>query len=381
MPHKGYFVIADVTGYTAFMTGSELDHAQDILRTLFETLHDGIRPPLIISNYQGDAILTYAAEGSVLQGQTLLELIENIYYLFARKLEQMHRNTTCTCNACRNIPNLDLKLFAHYGEYVIQDMRGKQELSGPDVIVVHRMMKNEVKEKTGKKAYVLLTEAAARAMRLEEYCRAEMIPHSESYEHIGKVQMYVHCLKTVWAREHEKRRVVADPQNLWLNIETDIPAPPAVVWDYLNEPDHKRRWMGAAGVSGLRITDLKKGRVDVGTFNHCAHGKDEIAMQIVDWRPFEYFTMETHMPMNGIMRDTYRLTPIEGGTRVSLMTSLHAEKPLNRLAVKALMALMKRSFARHTRAAAAELCCMVEEESASGKLVTAPAAGAAQTGA
>jgi hypothetical protein len=33
----------------------------------------------------------------------------------------MHHNTTCTCKACANIPNLDLKLFVHFGEYIMQD--------------------------------------------------------------------------------------------------------------------------------------------------------------------------------------------------------------------------------------------------------------------
>ena len=152
MVSRGYFVIADITGYTAFLTGSELEHAQDILKSLFNSLLDNIKAPLLISNFQGDAILSYAVEGSFINGQVLLEIIENIYCAFAQKLEMMHQNTTCTCKACANIPKLDLKLFVHFGEYLIQDMRGKAELSGPDVIIAHRMMKNDVKEKTGLKA-------------------------------------------------------------------------------------------------------------------------------------------------------------------------------------------------------------------------------------
>lgn len=53
---KGIFVIADITGYTAFLTQSELDHAHEILKTLFDTLLNNIKTPLQISNFQGDAI-------------------------------------------------------------------------------------------------------------------------------------------------------------------------------------------------------------------------------------------------------------------------------------------------------------------------------------
>ena len=34
MAQKGYLLIADITGYTIFLTSSELDHAQGILDAL-----------------------------------------------------------------------------------------------------------------------------------------------------------------------------------------------------------------------------------------------------------------------------------------------------------------------------------------------------------
>ena len=59
-----YFVIADITGYTAFLSQTALDHAEGILKTLFDTLLETLRPPLVVSNFQGDAILSHASEGS-----------------------------------------------------------------------------------------------------------------------------------------------------------------------------------------------------------------------------------------------------------------------------------------------------------------------------
>lgn len=34
--NTGYFILTDISGYTAFLTGSELDHAQDALQNLFD---------------------------------------------------------------------------------------------------------------------------------------------------------------------------------------------------------------------------------------------------------------------------------------------------------------------------------------------------------
>jgi hypothetical protein len=39
MVNKGYFIITDISGYTDFLTKSELDHAQDALQSLFDVQH------------------------------------------------------------------------------------------------------------------------------------------------------------------------------------------------------------------------------------------------------------------------------------------------------------------------------------------------------
>ncbi|NWF68741.1 MAG: hypothetical protein HXY40_06630 [Chloroflexi bacterium] len=63
----------------------------------------------------------------------------------------------------------------------------KLELSRPDVIIAHRVMKNEVKEKTGYKAYTLFSESAVNALDLQDFT-CEMKPHSETYDHVGEVR-------------------------------------------------------------------------------------------------------------------------------------------------------------------------------------------------
>lgn len=371
MPYRGYFVIADITGYTAFMTGSELEHAQDILKTLFNTLLDNIKPPLIISNFQGDAILTYAPDGSFIQGQTLLETIENIYCEFARTLENMHRNTTCTCKACANIPKLDLKLFVHHGEYLIQDMRGKAELSGPDVIIAHRMMKNEVKEKTGLKAYTLFTETAVNSLGLQDFT-CEMKPHSETYDHIGEVKMYAYCLKTMWEREREKRRIFVKPGEAVLTIEVDIPAPPALVWDYLNNPALARK---AMAVRDITLSGIPRGRTEVGSTMHCAHGKNGLThFAIIDWHPFEYRTdINSGYPLGMEVTITMRLTPTEHGTHLAwIMGKWTGKTFVSRLAARLMTPMMKRLFTDGYRKMGENLCRMIAEDSAAGAIALTP---------
>ena len=52
----GYFLIADITGYTHYLSESELDHAQKILTALLNTLIQHTKPPLVISRLAGRRI-------------------------------------------------------------------------------------------------------------------------------------------------------------------------------------------------------------------------------------------------------------------------------------------------------------------------------------
>lgn len=199
MAQTGYFVIADITGYTAFLTRSELDHAQGVLENLFESLLQPIKPPLLVSNVQGDAILAYAPTAGVKQGQIILEMVDNLYCAFAAAREQVELNTTCPCKACRNVPDLDLKLVVHHGAFVVQKIAGRQELGGPDVVLAHRLLKNRVTEATGVGAYALFTRPAVEAMGMAEFF-ADKPPHVEHSEHLGEIAGFVYPLEPVWER-------------------------------------------------------------------------------------------------------------------------------------------------------------------------------------
>jgi uncharacterized protein YndB with AHSA1/START domain len=316
MAERGFIDIADITGYTAFLSGSELDHAQDSLRGLLMLLVEHTRPPLVISRLEGDAVIAYAPSGSFLQGQTLVELIENCYVAFRQARERMQLNTSCTCNACLNIPNLDLKFLVHFGSYVLQDMLTYRELVGSDVNLAHRLLKNHIREATGIAAYAAYTTAAAEALGIQELCLA-MRPHRESYEHLGEVGLYVQDLHPVWERERDRRRVLVDPAEALVTIELDYPAPPPLVWDYFTKPEY-RTIVNAS--DGTELGQLQSGRKTEGSVFYCAHGEAKIAQTVLDWRPFEYFTYNSLTPVEGVtMLITERFLPIEGGTRAQVI--------------------------------------------------------------
>ena len=322
MASKGYFVIADITGYTAFLSQTELDHAEAILNALFNTLLEHLHPPLIVSNFQGDAILAYTPEGSFLQSQTLVEGLENTYCAFTDIRDRMQYNTTCPCNACRHICDLDLKLFVHYGGYLLQTLGSRQELMGPDVILAHRMMKNSVREEIGVKAYALITETAAATMGLGSL-RDEMKPYAMTYEHLGEVRMLVHDLRAMVERKRNEQTILVKPEEAHLVFEEDLPVTSALAWDYITKPDLKRDWIQLRSITR---TDGLGGRVRPGAEFHCAHSNGDILDAVVDWRPFDYYTTDNIGLFAEKVRMTFRLDSTQDGCHFSWLWQFLDEK-------------------------------------------------------
>ncbi len=285
---KGYFIITDISGYTEYLTRSELDHANETLQGLFDAQLKHIQFPLHISGFRGDAILMYVPETDFISPQSLVETLENQYIVFSDTLQQMRLNTTCNCRACQNMKLLDLKMCIHYGEYLIQKLGDREELLGSDVIVPHRMLKNNVIEKTGIKPYAAFSEAAAEKLNLTKYCNV-LIPHTETYEHLGEVKIHVHNLGSAWQNYQEEKQVLVNPQTAWIKIELDIPYPPSLIWDYITTPELEAPLLGLLSV---KRTDALGGRTGAGANFHCAHSSGDFFNKIIDWKPFRYFTTQ-----------------------------------------------------------------------------------------
>src|SRR3974390_2009306 len=165
-PELAYFAIADISGYTNFLAGVELDHAQDIIADFMDTVVKGLRPPFRLAKFEGDAAFVYASADRV-DGSLLQDTIEQAYFAFRRRLRNIKEANGCTCRACSRMQILDVKFVVHHGAFVRQRMSGREELAGQDVILVHRLLKNDVVETVGLRAYALYTDACVRALAID----------------------------------------------------------------------------------------------------------------------------------------------------------------------------------------------------------------------
>jgi hypothetical protein len=317
-PESSVLLIADISGYTSYLAGVELDHAQDILADLIGTVVMALRPTFRLAKLEGDAAFTVAPAANV-DGSLLLDTIERCYFGFRRRRRDVRQATSCECNACVRIPDLGLKFVVHVGPVARQRMMGLEELVGQDVIVVHRLLKNTVVEATGIGSYAYLSGACVAAAGIDPAALG-MTPHAEAYEHVGEIEGWVHDLERRWLEEDSRARVLVDPAAAVQDVEMPTTVPPQVVWEFLTTPGRRVAWSVGTGVTSVTV-EAPGNRRGVGATNHCMHGKDAIIEEVLDWRPFDYFTIRSTMgtPLGPIrFLTTFELEPTADGTLIHM---------------------------------------------------------------
>lgn len=282
----GYLFLADISGYTSFLAQVELEHAQEILTDLLEVIVEKFQSLLTISQLEGDAVFAYVDEAGILRGEALLELIESTYVAFCQRRDTSTRATNCTCKACQSMPSLELKFFAHHGNFMTQHVAGSKELVGSDVNLVHRLMKNHVTEKTGWYAYALFTKVALESMKLK---LEDVHNQVETYEHLGEIETISINLIPRYDAIVTSRNFYISSADSDFSISREFSLSQPDLWQLLTSPEiFTSIWQ-----NNLTWIALNRpgGRSGVGAVNHCVHGKKSLAYYtIVDWQPFDYFS-------------------------------------------------------------------------------------------
>ena len=314
-PEPACLLIADISGYTSYLAGVELDHAQDILADLIDKVVSGLRPMFRLAKLEGDAAFAYALTPTV-DGSALQDTVEGTYFAFRRRLRDIKQASRCDCNACVLIPSLDLKVVVHHGEIVRHRIAGREELVGAAVILVHRLLKNQVVEDLGLKAYVLYTQGCLDVAGVDPVVQG-LRRHVESTDIAGDVVVWARDLGALWAADASGRRHRVTEKSAHRTYVIEGPAPAMLVWEYLTSPIRRPQW----GTGNTAVYESSpSGRRGVGTVNHCIHGKDAIIEEILDWQPGQSLTTRSKLPIPGLppVVRTDDIEPLPGGgTRVT----------------------------------------------------------------
>jgi len=311
-PETGFLAIADLSGYTAYLSRSELEHAPAIAGDLLETIVGRLEPPFRLAKFEGDAAFLFVEDGRA-DASLLLDAIEASYVAFRRRLRSIEGATTCTCNACGLAPRLDLKLFLHHGSYVRSRIAGREELAGSSVILVHRLLKGTAAAEARPGGFALLTAEATEALGVDA-ASLGLARSEESIEQLGQVTTFDLDLETLWQAESGRRRLEGTDTSDLLDIVTTFPVEPSTVWAHLTSPALRSLWEGP-----LVIDETSPGgRRGVGTVARCVTGRLATLEDIVDWQPYDRVGWRLAMPDLGPVEATADLSVAEEGTRLRL---------------------------------------------------------------
>jgi hypothetical protein len=183
---SGFLVLADISGFTAFVTATELEHGAQVTGALLAGVMEALAPPLEIQELEGDAVFALAPDEAREADRGLMSAFNRAFEAFSERQREIALDMSCLCRACRGVLDLSLKLIVHHGSFMRQTVRGRSRVTGPDIILAHRFLKNEVEPRT----YVLFTDAAVERLGIDPIA-AGLERYTGKYAHFDEQDCFV----------------------------------------------------------------------------------------------------------------------------------------------------------------------------------------------
>ncbi len=314
--------LPDISGFTKFVTQTEIQHSHHIVAELLETVMRANSLGFKISEVEGDAVLFYRV-GEPPSLEELVHQARRMFLDFHAYLRVIERDRVCQCGACQSASQLSLKFIGHYGELQETPIGSFTKLIGGDVILAHVLMKNRIPHHE----YLLLTQKyletqPAGARRLDEWVTFKT--NVEELESFGKIQ-------TEFIPFSPLRSQVPDAPTPEENLpgagEPDttitIDAPLLLVHDILT--DNARKAEYARGVKEIK---QEKPINRVSTSHTCVFEDFEVhfVTQHNQAQGKEIRYVERGVATQGVSFVTdYKLTEEDGRTRIAVRT-IHAKE-------------------------------------------------------
>jgi class 3 adenylate cyclase len=180
---RALLLIADISGYTRFMRlhRMSLAHAQENTSRLLKAIVDSSSKVKLVQ-YEGDAAFLAATGSSADRAAAeIVELAATMHRAFHREQDALRGCRVCLCDGCHQAGTLQVKFVAHLGEAVMHGGKRHSSLAGIDVILVHRMLKNDVEVEE----YLLMTD------QVHELAQRDAAPVEQELEGIGREQLWL----------------------------------------------------------------------------------------------------------------------------------------------------------------------------------------------
>lgn len=316
---NGTFLLADIGGYTTFLSDVGIEHAKEITSHLLNGMVAVNPDHWKVGNVVGDCLFLYSDSDET--SDEIFAQVRGLYENFRDGIMEIAAGSTCRCGACDRSGDLALKFVVHGGEFDIQEIAGRQELIGSDIVVAHRLLKNSIPVDE----YALLTGPMA------DVAKASGLPATagrDEYEDVGGLDYVYVDLQQVRDAFHKTREVYLSEEDADVAVSIEIEAPPELVWQVVLDVEKATQWAPTL----VEMESLSGELEEVGSIHTCLHGGgmkmvhlrvafDEAGMRFTDrlW----------NVPLVGEMYQTVELKPSAAGTTFSLYYALRPGVPMD----------------------------------------------------
>ncbi|NIQ39889.1 MAG: DUF2652 domain-containing protein [Proteobacteria bacterium] len=184
MNADGVILIADIKGYTKFLSATEIEHANFVVVNLFSSMLEDSPKGLKVMEVEGDALFCWlSVEQNSVPPRALFQIVQQQFARFigVQRWFVEVRGERCDCHACIQARDLRIKFLLHYGRVGFYQIANFEKIAGLDVVIAHRLLKNSVPEDE----YILVTKDFEEGIGSDS--KQEWLQGEDEYPIIGRV--------------------------------------------------------------------------------------------------------------------------------------------------------------------------------------------------
>ena len=260
-----FLYMPDISGFTQFVTETEIEHSAHIIQELLEIIIANNHLSMKVIEIEGDAVFFFRF-GKSPSLKEIVEQSKSIFEKFHLHLLKYEQQRICQCGACRAANNLTLKFIIHSGMVSSYHIMDRFKLIGKDIIILHRLLKNKIPSDE----YLLLTEPFFGELT-DEYLHKEQLSAAEETEKFDTAIIKYKYIQTKnWLNEleyHDDNGNKEIPNLVQvINVSKKINTPADNIWNYIIDLPKRPEWIKEIrtinAISGEKINS-------VGTVHKC----------------------------------------------------------------------------------------------------------------
>ena len=312
MSQHALLFIPDISGYTKFINQTDVEHSRHIISELLEVVLAENTLSLELAEIEGDALFMYK-----LQSESSIEEVwtqaKQMFLAFHEHLLLYKHRRVCDCGACLTASMLSLKFVVHFAPIDFIEVAGRKKPYGPEIVKVHRLLKNDVINGE----YLLLSHETTTALGVPTNSTK-----ASQYETEYDFGTYMYSAIDMSQLRSEMPPIpkfeVTKSKIELLNFKIDIAVTIDDLYEITSNFAYRHLWN-----KGVDSISYEKDRVNRGGSTHlCVINGDIIEFETLDTshesKPIVYAERTKSAPFISQLDNFYVFTETETGTNIEL---------------------------------------------------------------